>query len=419
MTTRIRSTDLRQAQHIRLVAYNPPPNNVTPYANNTIWGSTPGVGYSSTVTDEPHPGFRKRMARGEIIMGSFEKIWAFDNESPVTVLHAGPWSDWGEATWTGCWGSMVGTYIPVSLGFIGNTPSYLRDTALVKAYAKMNEAPLLSGELMATFGQTVGMLRKPMHGMQSLLKKMIKYKNIRAGKTVKSTLKAQADAWLEYRYGWKPLLLDCETAIDLVHDVRDGVWKRLVARAGESSDLNVLRPYSISSVKESTSLTSAGTVDIRYAGSANAGVIYQVSPGTPSDRLLQNLGLRARDLAPTIWELLPFSFVVDWTVNVSEWLQAVTPNPDVTILGSWVTYKSTTDITKNGSMIFKKPSPLGTDTTIPVRSTTQWGVVRRQINAQLPSHPVVQRKPLSRPRMADAVELATNQILGLMRDFRR
>jgi hypothetical protein len=41
-----------------------------------------------------------------------------------------------------------------------------------------------------------------------------------------------------------------------------------------------------------------------------------------------------------IWEIIPFSFVVDWFVNVESFIRAVTPKADVHRLAEWVTIET-------------------------------------------------------------------------------
>jgi hypothetical protein len=39
------------------------------------------------------------------------------------------------------------------------------------------------------------------------------------------------------------------------------------------------------------------------------------------------------------WELIPFSFVADWFVNIGPYVRAITPKVGVHSLGSWTTTK--------------------------------------------------------------------------------
>jgi hypothetical protein len=51
----------------------------------------------------------------------------------------------------------------------------------------------------------------------------------------------------------------------------------------------------------------------------------------------KSLGFRAVDLPKLLYDLTPYSFVVDWFADVGSWISACTPNPACIILGSWNT----------------------------------------------------------------------------------
>jgi hypothetical protein len=56
-----------------------------------------------------------------------------------------------------------------------------------------------------------------------------------------------------------------------------------------------------------------------------------------NDANRRRMGLRLSDVPSALWELVPWSFVVDRFVSVGKWLDAITPKPNVRILGTWTT----------------------------------------------------------------------------------
>lgn len=118
--------------------------------------------------------------------------------------------------------------------------------------------------------------------------------------------------WLEYRYGWRPLLYDIQ---DLVHQVQEGSRTYNEGRSAVSVDLG-------SSSTLVTGGTSYDTTCVRTVVGTRTYRGYAFSVGhygsTPSFNPIQ-----------TGWELIPYSFVVDWFFNVGDFLTAVTPNPAV------------------------------------------------------------------------------------------
>jgi hypothetical protein len=70
----------------------------------------------------------------------------------------------------------------------------------------------------------------------------------------------------------------------------------------------------------------------------------------------------ADQLLSTAWELVPYSFVVDWFLNTADFLAAWNPSVDVVPLTSWVTIMSeieqTREITgyERGKVYFSNPT---------------------------------------------------------------
>jgi hypothetical protein len=134
--------------------------------------------------------------------------------------------------------------------------------------------------------------------------------------------RALADTWLEHVYGWAPLINDLD---DLSLYVAKSIKKFKPERAicvGEGEDQDEAWGPAI------------------YRGSSGAGVYVKFDPYASEKHkyryvgLLKNvtnysgfehksLGLGLSDFLPTVWELIPYSFLVDYFTNVGEWVQAV------------------------------------------------------------------------------------------------
>jgi hypothetical protein len=71
---------------------------------------------------------------------------------------------------------------------------------------------------------------------------------------------------------------------------------------------------------------------IEYEVSARAGVLCDVT--------IDELTIFGVDqLAESLWELIPFSFIVDWFANVGDTIAALTPDAGVKQRASWVTVR--------------------------------------------------------------------------------
>lgn len=312
----------------------------TPSSNPTWFLMGNVSGGTKSIKDNPHSNFRARMKAGEVIMGDMAIVETLYTTTR-SVFAFSPDPEWGVSTIEGPLASWCGGISPIRFT---DRILLLRGNVINAAFAKMNGSPLMAGEFASGFKQTMSMLRSPFKGASELAGAIFKSKKRRMElkRTLTST-RAFADAWLEYRYGWKPLIMDCDTAIVEARKLRAKHEKqRLVARAGGSLTHNESAPFSMTGLHDWTTLSSYGTTVGTGECTVNAGVLYEViTPRSTAERVVTSLGLLPKDVPSTLWEIVPFSFVVDWFSGVGNWIGANAPSPYVTVLGSWVTEKKT------------------------------------------------------------------------------
>jgi hypothetical protein len=125
----------------------------------------------------------------------------------------------------------------------------------------------------------------------------------------KLTAKDLTGLWVEARYGWRPLVYDIMSFQDALTSLEDK-RTRYKKRIGYTENVN---DYSI--VVGGPSLCGMGNTyasqvegTISYRGNA----IADIEP--PSFQF---------NLAITAWELTPLSFIVDWVLNVGQWLEGL------------------------------------------------------------------------------------------------
>lgn len=181
--------------------------------------------------------------------------------------------------------------------------------------------------------QTVQMLRNPLSPLLSH-RCYKKYGNMPA-----SAVKKVANVWLTYRYGWKPFLGDIEGTAKMLAKVSASGFD---PKGRERFSANDMYSYSnaVRYPRNDASLWSTlsrlppsswgdSTASMRYRiKRENVLVKYRVGCEAldPIDRLKSHIGKiliasRAtpswRNIRDVIWELLPFSFVIDWFVDFS------------------------------------------------------------------------------------------------------
>lgn len=128
-----------------------------------------------------------------------------------------------------------------------------------------------------------------------------------AKRTLKKDLKNVSSEWLSYRYGWRQLIKDITglyTAIRALNQVRH----RYSERAGATQTSEVVETKDT----EWLYVTLADTV--------TTGITTSVRGHVAADIEIPEFQF---DVLQTGWEIIPFSFVVDWFVNVGKTLSAI------------------------------------------------------------------------------------------------
>lgn len=138
--------------------------------------------------------------------------------------------------------------------------------------------------------------------------------------------------WLEYRYGWTPLVLDIVDTLKAVFaaDLRNELplTKDIgIARSQEKDS----RTVTTSATYVAGGLTYTGNREAVYEWSVRTYIHYRWKAPDGILRRMNDFGLF--DVPRAVWELTPFSFLADRIIPIGEWLGALTPKIGVEILG--------------------------------------------------------------------------------------
>jgi len=166
------------------------------------------------------------------------------------------------------------------------------------------------------FKKTVALFSGPIRYLHSFFRKN--------GKAM--ALMGPAEAWLAYRYGVRPFVEDVSTVINGL-DMPVGI-RRDTTRKSET-----IREQSVSTVSVGDSaaghLVSCLTTD-------NV-TVRGMSIDEHASKLRDNIGFSTKGLLTVPWDLIPFSFVLDWFVSVGDYLKAFAPTPGYKTIGGCVT----------------------------------------------------------------------------------
>lgn len=296
-----------------------------------------GAGTFRDITDNPVPGYFRRKKAGEVELHAVTLSRDEIRCEPVAWVF-GPNPTWGRREYRGDVAADAHVPLNVPLWVLGDV-SRAQSQVIIDAYARMNSPDALALVTAAEAEKTANMMRAPLNGARTLAGKILtrKLSLIQRGLTASA---AAAQAWLEYRFGWKPLLYDIEGIIEAASKQRPSPDDLLVSRAA------IPVRWKSGRLSTTTVIPGLSQCDVDYEQSFEAvvsgGVIYQVVDGSYAEFRSRSLGLSLRDVPSSLWELVPYSFVVDRFAAVGPWLQATIPNTSVRVRGSWVTTKKTT-----------------------------------------------------------------------------
>jgi len=306
----------------------------------------------STFVDTVTPGFSMLRNRGEIInnpMSSVVTEYISDSATGWEVR----WNDgsnWTNWTWNGPWRRYM-TAIPLP-----STPTVsienLTRLAQTAVWADVEKSELLTGELVRDGRETISMLASPFKlisdtalsalsssrkaSRQKLLAGFIReYRNnpryrraidravrqlnalrpkkqeVRTVDRMINSGEMVANLVLLNNLGVRPFLMDVKAIFDTIPNKQ--AEERKTARSTKSSTSS-----RTSTRTESKSGWTWVSTDVQTdVITVKSGLMYEIPPQLNPRA---DFGLRAQDIPATIWECLPYSFLVDYAVNVGDYI---------------------------------------------------------------------------------------------------
>jgi hypothetical protein len=219
----------------------------------------------------------------------------------------------------------------------------------------------------------------------------------------KKQAKAPADLWLEYHFGWEPLVQDIGSSIDILQGTgKSSKQKRHITGHAESKS------------SAYASLDSDDFFHQRYDRGFNS-VEYKMSTRMGANVVTTNPNVAMANQMGFVnplsvaWEAVPFSFVVDWFGNVGQCLSAMTDSLGFDYEGGWTTthWEKTVKHQLSRSQLPDFPG----DTTFGYESWTARSIQIVRATAILgPSLSFGLPSPIGIPRAATAISLLLQQM---------
>lgn len=176
------------------------------------------------------------------------------------------------------------------------------------------------GAFLGELAETIHGIRNPVQGIRKLLDAYHGAVKERTRRIVNEKLRDRAvkDTWLEYQYHWSPLFHDAQDAYATLFRKSRFFSKGEflpVSGSGEDRSQNVQGPVPFSLAFNSYwyTVTSISEVSVRYKGAVRG------RPRNPYLSEISAWGINPMtEFLPTVWELIPYSFLVDYFSNVGQ-----------------------------------------------------------------------------------------------------
>jgi len=136
--------------------------------------------------------------------------------------------------------------------------------------------------------------------------------------------KMVADTWLEFKFGWNPLASDVGAGYAAFTNNRNkpNVQTISVSARGSFSDFeeprNLIQSISVGEIYCRTRVTGYYSVSMKGA--------IRTSASNGSISVPQLLQLDAEHFVPTIWDLLPYSWIADYFANIGDVIRSYSYN---------------------------------------------------------------------------------------------
>jgi hypothetical protein len=217
-----------------------------------------------------------------------------------------------------------------------NVPSFnsiAESRAVATLYRKIREThnQFLGGVFVGEIRETVRLIVHPIGSFTKLTlnyldnqKRLISAtrKSGRGRKSLKANL---SDNYLKWTFGVVPLMSDiADISKTLQRSISDPPRVRFVAKGSyESGTSTVLAPISTGNIVCSRSEVNATRSSVKYYGAFKV-MDNEKAISSRIERIRILSGFTLRDFVPTVWNLLPYSFVADYFINIGDVLEAAT-----------------------------------------------------------------------------------------------
>ncbi|DAD50314.1 maturation protein [ssRNA phage Esthiorhiza.4_4] len=197
--------------------------------------------------------------------------------------------------------------------------TFVENRSIAKLYNQLNgfASAVKAGEDLGEIKQTIDAIKRPLPGLRKLIHETFgSAKKAFSKPTASGIAKAAADTWLQWQFGYKPLESTIAGAVvglqnrDVMANYRPFHAKEFSATGNATSDFAIPPPGG--NIACDIRVMRETIYEVTFQG------IWAEECDLPQRAISSVLGLEARDVLPTIWNLIPFSFLADYFANVGD-----------------------------------------------------------------------------------------------------
>jgi len=189
--------------------------------------------------------------------------------------------------------------------------------------AREIETAFQGGVFLGGRGQTLSMIRNPAKGLRELvddgLNTLRRVRKLGHSNRLSLTrvTKQLADSWLEVQFGWNPTLRDLKEALSAFEDRHKtsvvGLKRITATYKQKTDDTRTTTSHADANVgKWQVTTITEGDCMVIYRGA------MRVEAKDPVRAQREHWGFSLSNFAPTVWELIPYSFLIDYFTNIGD-----------------------------------------------------------------------------------------------------
>lgn len=223
------------------------------------------------------------------------------------------------------YGAYMGFEVPPVYSGSTTTANNLALKSILKKIRQRRTA-FQGGISLGELRETIKMLRHPAAALSKAVSSYMNNLSKRLPRTKKQNKrKVISDTWLEYSFGWSPFISDISEALKAIRKLKERDVRKVLIGSGASEEATAdWVSYSHFWASDQPVLGSRTTIvriEVRYI----AGVCESTEVLTAPQKF-EHFGFVKSQLVPTLWELTPWSFLVDYFTNIGDILDATATN---------------------------------------------------------------------------------------------